>query len=207
MSKNLRVMLFLVVFSVSFQQQSQISQSSIYLTAFGTTFEPRNQVELLRTLSNVQSLIRCSMKCNQDRQCRTFDYDQSSQICRLFEGEFSTGTVITNVSLSSSRVGAIRYNTTETKRSYSPYNQTCDQCSQGTNRYLQCVNNTCQCPTNSYWNGEMCLNQLYEKAACPYGSVSCRQDLNLSCWNMSNRCVPQDSGELRLFRCIIDNFQ
>ena len=188
-SKQFLSMVFLVMYSLSYQQQSQIFQSSIYLASFGTTFEPQNQIELLGTFSNIPSLIRCSMKCNQDRQCRTFDYDQSSCICRLFEGELSTGTVITNSALPSSRVGAIRYNISQTAQSYLSYNKTCNQCKSGKNRYLQCLNNTCQCPYNTYWNGQMCLNQLYNGSNCSYGLPSCREDLNLTCWNQTKTCV------------------
>ena len=133
------------------------------------------------------------MKCNEDRQCRTFDYDQSSRLCRIFEGEFSTGNVITTSSLSSSRIGAIRYNTTDTAQSFLSYNKTCEHCSNGGNRYLQCMNNRCQCPPNTYWNGQMCLNQLYNGSNCSYTmSTTCREDLNLTCWNQTNTCVSQD---------------
>jgi hypothetical protein len=188
-------MIFLLIPSSSYQQQSQLYESAMYLTSFGTAFQPHNQIELLSTLSNTRSLLYCSMQCNQNRQCRTFDYDQTSGICRLFEGEFSTGTVITNSTYSSSRIGAIRYNTTLTSHSFSSYNQTCDQCGIGQNRYLQCVNDTCQCPVNTYWNGQTCLNQLYNGSNCSHTfSSPCRQDLNLTCWNQTNTCT--DSGEI-----------
>ena len=187
--------LFFLMYSSSYQQQSQIFQSSIYLTPFGTAFEPRNSIELLATFSNIRSLIYCSMKCNQDRQCRTLDYDQSSRICRIFEGEFSTGTVITNSSLSSSRIGAVRYNTTVTIQSFLSYNKTCDHCTNGRNRYLQCLNNRCQCPPNTYWNGQMCLNQLYTGSSCSHMSTSCREDLNLTCNSQSSTCTAQNSSK------------
>ena len=133
--------------------------------------------------------MRCAMQCNQNRQCRTFDYDQLSLICRLFEGEFSTGTVLNNpTSLSSSRIGGILYDTTDTLQQYSSYNQSCDQCGIGVNRYLQCINNTCQCPPHTYWNGQMCLNQVYNGSQCNYSSA-CRQDFNLTCSNQTNTCI------------------
>ncbi|CAF4069866.1 unnamed protein product [Adineta steineri] len=128
------------------------------------------------------------MLCNQNRQCRTFDYDRSSLVCRLFESEYSTGTILTNSSSLTSRIGAILYNTTATSQFYSVYNQTCDQCSTGSNRYLQCINNTCQCPLYTYWNGQKCLNQVYKGSNCS-SKLSCRQDLNLTCYTQTNTCT------------------
>ena len=158
------------VIPASYQQQSHMFESCIELAAFGTVFQPRNPIELLGISSNVGSILQCAMQCNQNRRCRTFDYDQSSLVCRLFEGEVSTGTVLSNSTLSSSRVGNIRYSTTDTLQSYASYNQTCDQCGIGVNRYLQCINNSCRCPPNTYWNGQICLNQLYNGSSCNYSS-------------------------------------
>ena len=189
MSKHCLLIIILVIYSSLYQEQSATFQSLIDLTPFGTAFQARHQIELLGTFSNMRSLAVCSMQCHQDRRCRTFDYDESSRICRLFEGEFSTGTVITNSTLSSSRIGAIRYDTAHTVQSYSLHNKACNQCSAGTNRYLQCLNNTCQCPTNTYWNGQRCLNQLFNGSNCSYIWSSCREDLNLTCSYRTNTCV------------------
>ena len=186
-TKHLLLMLFFAV-PVSHQQQSQLFKSSIRLTTIGTAFQPRNPVELLGTFSNVRSLLRCSMQCNQNRQCRTFDYDRSSLVCRQYEGEFSTGTVLNDSIPFSSRIGSILYNTTDTLQLYSSYNHTCDQCGIGMNRYLQCTNNTCQCPPDTYSNGQMCSNQLYNGSVCNYSSA-CRQDLNLTCSNRTKTCI------------------
>ncbi|CAF4149908.1 unnamed protein product, partial [Adineta steineri] len=87
-----------------------------------------------------------------------------------------------------SRIGAILYNTTATSQFYSAYNQTCDQCSTGGNRYLQCINNTCQCPIYTYWTGQKCSNQLYNGENCS-STLSCRQDLNLTCNTQTNTCT------------------
>ena len=148
-SKYFLLTIFLLTRSPSYQQQSAIFQSSFHLTAFGTAFQPRNQIELLGIFSSIPTLLKCSMQCNQNRQCRTFDYDQSTRICRLFEGEFTTGTLITNSTLSSSRVGAVNYDTAHVKQSYLSYNKTCGHCGRGANRYPQCLNNSCQCPRNT----------------------------------------------------------
>ena len=187
MAQYLVLMLFLVI-HVSLQQQSQLFESSIHLTEFGTAFQPPNPIELLGTFANVRSLLRCAMQCNENRRCRTFDYDRSSLVCRQFESDFSTGTVLKNSTLSSSRIGSIRCNTTDALQQYSAYNQSCDQCGIGINRYLQCINSTCQCPPNTYWNGELCSNQLYSGSTC-MSSSQCRQDFNLTCSSRTNTCT------------------
>ena len=164
-------------------------ESSIYLSRWGVQFQPRHPLELLSVLFASPSILRCSIQCNRNRRCRTFDHDQSSRVCRLFEGEFLTGTLISNTTLLSSRVGAVRFNTSQVLQAYSSYNQTCDRCSSGANRYLQCVNNTCQCPVNTYWNGELCLNQVYNGSNCSSAFASCRTDLNLTCSHLTNTCA------------------
>ena len=197
MSKHFLVTMTLLIYSSSHQELSATFQSLTDLTPFGTAFQPRQQIELLGTFANIQSLTICLIHCHQNRQCRTFDYDESSRICRLFEGDFSTGTVTANSNLSSSRVGAILYNTAHTAQSYLLYNETCDQCSTNTNRYLQCRNNTCQCPENTYWNGQVCLNQLYNGSNCSHGWSSCREDLNITCSHRTDTCVRSGvSGEV-----------
>lgn len=180
----------------SYQQQSHMFESSIQLTEFGAAFQPRHPIELLGIFPDVRSQLRCAMLCNQNRRCRTFDYDRSSLVCRQFEGEVSTGTVLNNATFSSSIVGSIIYSTTDTLHSYASYNQTCDRCGPGINRYLQCLNNLCQCPPNTYWNGQVCLNQLYNGSSCNYSS-QCRQDLNLTCSNQTKICtIPAVQGKV-----------
>ena len=195
MGPHLLLILFFAI-PASHQQQSPGFESSMRLTAFGTAFQPQNPIELLSISPYIRSLLRCAMQCNQNCRCRTFDYDQSSLVCRLFEGDLLTGTVLNNSTLSSSRVGSIRYTTTDVFQQYSAYNQSCDQCSIGVNRYLQCINNSCQCPPNTYWNGQMCLNQLYNGSRCNHSS-ECRQDLNLTCSNQTKTCiVPRVQGNV-----------
>ena len=197
MAKHLLLMLFFAI-PASYQQQSQLFDSSVRLTAFGTAFQPQNSIELLGTFSNVRSLLRCAMQCNQNRQCRTFDYDQSSLVCRQFEGDISIGTVLNNSISLSSRIGSVRCNTSDALQQYSSYNQTCDRCGIGINRYLQCINKTCQCPLHTYWNGQMCSNQLYNGSKCN-ASSACRQDLNLICFSQTNTCmVPIVGGTVSL---------
>ncbi|CAF4574497.1 unnamed protein product, partial [Didymodactylos carnosus] len=111
----------------------------------------------------------------------TFDYDTLSKRCRLFEGEITTGKVNRSAAIpSTSRVSSIAY----TQHLYLAYNQTCDQCQ--INRYLLCINQTCQCPPHTYWNAWMCLNQGYNGSLCQ-NDQWCRTDKNITC-SSSNFC-------------------
>ena len=185
-------LMFLLVFLTP-QPSEPIFQSSISLTPLGTAFLPGESIELVDVFYSVRSLIRCTMQCNQNRRCRTFDYDSSSRVCRLFEGQFSTGTALYNATFSSSRIGAISISTNT--QIYSTYNQTCDQCIMDANRYLECMNGFCQCPLNNFWNVQACLNQVYNGSHCNHSFPSCRQDFNLTCSNITNTCeVPQPTG-------------
>ncbi|CAF1441402.1 unnamed protein product, partial [Didymodactylos carnosus] len=126
---------------------TQDIRADIDLKDFGTSFTPVNDIELIRT-TLVKSLMVCASLCVQDATCRTFDYDKSFRQCRLFEGEIMTGIV--NISSSSaSKVGGIRYS----PKLYVIYHQTCDKCA--FNRYLLCNNNLCECPSHTFWDGEI----------------------------------------------------
>ena len=178
-------LILLVIFGQVDSQQSLLFESSIRLTAFGIMFEPHHAIELLVTIPSTHSALHCAQECNQNRACRTFDHDRLSDVCRLFEGEFSTGTGLTDGTPLSSRIGYIVY----TADLFVSHNRTCDQCSQASNRYLQCQNNVCQCLPNTYWDGQMCLNQLFNGSMCNVSWVSCREDFNLTCSSQSNSCV------------------
>ena len=195
--------LLLIVFPlcVLSNGEQNFFESSIRLIPFGSKFQPRNLNELLNTFSSTRSWLQCAIMCNRNRQCRTFDYDQPSLICRLFEGEFSTGTVLEDSALLTSRIGAIIYDISVAPQLYSSYDQTCDHCSIGRNRYLQCIDNTCQCPIHTFWNGQLCLNQLYNGSNCSSSASSCRQDLNLTCSKSTKSCIDSEtvSGVLRSF--------
>ncbi|CAF1079416.1 unnamed protein product [Didymodactylos carnosus] len=148
-----------------------IRESDIEFTSVGIKFQPQNPSEFLSTLF-VGSLLTCSQSCNLNRQCRTFNYDSLTLQCKLYKSDYTTGT-IASASLSS-RVGALAYRPSY----YFNYNQTCGLCEQY--RYLICSNGTCQCPLGTFWNGQICLNLLYNGSQCRMDSW-CRQDLNLTC--------------------------
>ena len=186
-SRSLQRLIYFSLILFSYGRCSRIFESAFKITAFGTVFRPRHPNELLVPLSSSRSLMRCLMQCNQNLQCRTINYDQSSQICQLFEGELSTGTLIINTSLPFARASAVRFNTESVSQSYTSYNQTCDRCTSGENRYVRCWNSTCQCPSKTFWNSKICQNKMHSGSSCLV-SAACREDLTFTCSDQTRRC-------------------
>lgn len=156
--------------------------STFVVSSIGTSFQPANMIELL-DLFNAETQMDCFHRCNRNVLCRTVDYDSNSKQCRHFEGEVSTGTIITSNS-SFSQVAAIEFSSDQ----YASYNQTDSRCE--LNRYLVIdkISNLCVCPLNTFWNGSMCLNQLYNGSSCQTADW-CRMSLNLICDPIAQRCV------------------
>jgi hypothetical protein len=161
-----------------------IYESFMTLTSIGFEYQPQNSIQLIAT-KTIQTKILCSMACNQLTSCRTFDYDLVSQRCRLFEGDSTTGSIISSSS-STSVVGTVYISSNLYS---SVHNQPCQMCQQ--DRYVVCSKNTgscqwssntssCQCPPNTYWNGSVCALQLFENDTCGQ-SDTCRSDANLTC--------------------------
>lgn len=167
----------------------QAFESDISLSDTGTTFIPKYSFESTLATVNVPSQLRCGQQCNQNILCRIFIYEKIIvNNCRLYQSDLSSGN-ITSTGASSSRVGIIVYH----PLLYADYNQTCDWCQ--FNRYLTCQNATCRCPPpTSYWDGQMCQNQLYYGEACNASSW-CRQDLNLAC--VFGSCQPNTASMTR----------
>ena len=158
------------------------------ISSNGLEFQPRSSIQLLST-KTLSTFTRCAAACDQLVSCRTFDYDSTSKQCRLFEGDSSTGSIISSSS-STSFVGSIRI----AADLYSPiHNLSCQFCEQ--NRYEVCSMNTstCQCPEHAYWNGYICALQLFTNDTCE-NAIECRSDLNLTCTfdcsSQSSRCAP-----------------
>jgi hypothetical protein len=170
-----------IAFNVLHSQKSSL----IDFHGTGTDFRPANPRELLGIHSSVQSKVDCSFLCNQDPQCRTLVFDSS--ICYLYEGSGDTGHVFTATS-SSSIVGELIYDDINLT---SAYNQSCDHCY--LDRYLVCKNDLCQCPPDTFWNGQdKCINQQYVEPALTCNSDEwCRQDMNLTCIYNKCQCPPR----------------
>jgi hypothetical protein len=178
------ILIMLLLGLVAVLDAQTLTQCYGRLSSSGENFKPANSIELLETCS-VSSLLQCGygknehffnilkqimchpLACYVNVQCRTFDYDSSSLVCRLFEGALDTGHIVS--AASTSRVGFLNY----FPIFFTAFHQPCSQCTQ--NRYLTCSNNTCQCPFHSFWNGSQCENQRYENASC-LNDEWCRND-------------------------------
>ncbi|CAF1592035.1 unnamed protein product, partial [Didymodactylos carnosus] len=179
--------IILITLAVKPGQQQEGYQSIARLTNLGTEFQPANSNENIGTLSNVNSLIRCFSYCNQNSQCGTFDYDYTSFRCRLFQAHLTYGTVMMSSS-STSTVGAL-YG----QNQYNAYNQSCDN--RNINWYLVCnkTSNLFECPPHQFWNGTLCLNQLYYNFKCN-ATNWCRNDVGLIC-TFDGLCGCNDSQQ------------
>ena len=166
--------------------------STIQFLSMGTDFIPANPIELRGVVTPVQSKVICAMYCNQDPQCRTIVF--SPPFCRLYETYLNSGSVFASSS-SQSVVGAVSYDHIQLS---SVYNQSCDHCY--LDRYLVCRNNTCQCPLNTFWDGQnTCCNQLFvnSSSSCA-GDEWCRGDLNRTCRCGNVKVQPKILAEVRL---------
>ncbi|CAF1609367.1 unnamed protein product, partial [Didymodactylos carnosus] len=177
---HLSMFLCLLFFCEIVPTQLQIYQSQAEMTHLeGTEFLPANSFELLATYTQTKTLIKCISYCTSSVSCRTFDYDLTPPFrCRLFQSLQNTDQIIR--SLPTSKVGSLVYG----PELFLEYNRTCTG-QYSPNRYLACVDGTYQCPPVTFWNGTICMNQLYNGSWCATSNW-CRTDLSLRCLN--NTC-------------------
>ncbi|UJR34289.1 hypothetical protein I4U23_021693 [Adineta vaga] len=155
--------------SISFDWQSSTNLSDI-----GYQFSPVNYQALVLIELTSKSLFSCTRTCHSTSRCRIFDYDGQAQYCRLFEGDIATMGSFINSASPQSRVGSLKIH----QQQFINRGQPCSFC-QGS-RYLRCLNNTCQCQINTYFDGSICQSQKLLGAIC-YNTTECRQDLNYTC--------------------------
>ncbi|CAF1246816.1 unnamed protein product [Rotaria sordida] len=125
-------------------------QSSTVLSTSGYEFAPIDEQALFLLETNIDSITSCAQLCHSMSLCRIFDYDDQSHRCRIFEGDITTmGTVIISSS-SHSYVGIIELS----PEHFANQGRPCLFCENS--RYLTCINSTCQCQPNTYFNGLMC---------------------------------------------------
>ncbi len=158
--------------------ENEIFQSLMTLEQIGTDFIPTNPVELIAVYTDQSNLISCYKMCNMNPNCRTFAIDN---VCRLYQGSIDTGTIMVSSSLTS-QVAGLRNDPSF----YVNYNQICNPNSLPFDRYLICTDGYLDCPTDTYWNGEMCLNQVYYGNSCNSNEM-CRGDIGLIC-SSCNTC-------------------
>lgn len=149
-------------------------QSTTNLSSDGLQFSPVDEQALFLFNFTASSLFACTRLCHSNGRCRIFDFDGQSKRCRLFEGNIMTmGSYIPSSSFQS-RVGSMKLRSEQ----FTSRGQPCSSC-QGS-RYLTCVNGTCQCQVNTYYDGEICQSKKLRGDSCN-DSTECRNDLNYTC--------------------------
>lgn len=171
---------FIVLWMNTSSSSNTLMQSHTIWGSSNEEYQPSHPSILILQAASVESLSRCTTLCHSNPRCRIMDYDHSSKQCRLFQGDLTTGQIVSSSS-STSRVGAIQLSAEQ----YSSYNQSCDHCEN--NRELLCQNQLCQCPPETLWNGSMCRPQLFLGANCSRTEM-CRQALNYTCSNQTSQC-------------------
>lgn len=175
MVHHLSIFLMYIFLSSLIRTISTDKQSFIDLSSIGLKFSPTNQAALLLSTTNTDSLVSCAEQCHSNIQCRIFNYDSQYQLCQLFQGNISTmGSIIPSSSSSYSCIGSIQIY----PEYYVNYGESCSQCMQS--RYLQCTNESCQCPLYTYFDGSICQSQKISGNDCN-SSIECRNDLNYTC--------------------------
>lgn len=169
------MLLYVIYLFILIDQIDGLYQSIIQIGSTGFEYQAINPVQLISSLT-VDKQILCVKSCHYLSSCRIVDYDPISKRCRLFEGDLTTGSIISSSSLSS--IVGIEQISSDL---YLPiHNQTCSYCVN--NRYEICSidTNSCQCPSHTYWNGSICLLKLFKNQKCN-DINACRNDLNLTC--------------------------
>ena len=149
-------------------------QSTTNLSSYGLQFSPVDEQALFLSNTTASSLFTCAQLCHSTGRCRIFDFDGQSQRCRLFEGNITTMGSSIPSSSSQSRVGSIKLRPEQ----FTNRGQLCSFC-QGS-RYLTCVNGTCQCYINTYYDGAICQSKKLLGDSCNT-STECRNNLNYTC--------------------------
>lgn len=180
------IFLIIILINMNFVQ-NQIFQSIMTIQNIGTDFIPANPIELLATYTGLSTVMSCFNKCNLNPSCRTFVSDNNWPFtCRLYQGSINTGTITTfSISSSTLQVGGLQYDTSL----YIKYNQVCNPSLPLSDRYLICNKQSVwTCPTSTFWNGYICVNQVYYQAFCNMNEM-CREDINLICSLSCQKCL------------------
>nr|ACD54714.1 NHL repeat containing hypothetical protein RRC374-like protein [Adineta vaga] len=149
-------------------------QSTIILSNNGLEFVPIDEEALLLFKINTSSIQSCTKICHSTVHCRIFDYDDQTDRCRIFEGDIITMGSIVISSFSHSYVGLIQLDSEH----FIHHGRSCSFC-EGS-RYLICINSTCQCQANTFFNGLICQSQKFVGAKCN-NVKECRLDRNYTC--------------------------
>ncbi|CAF1375072.1 unnamed protein product [Adineta steineri] len=178
--RHLLFTLFILIISQTLETTTNIWQAIFDVSNLGLEFSPADEQALLLLDTTARSLLNCAQMCEMIARCRTFNYDIQIKHCRLYQGDIdSTGEVVPSVS-SQSVCGSIKL----IMENFADYGGPCSICDGS--RYLTCINLTCQCQPNTFFNGSMCRSQKLIGGGCTSDN-QCRNDLNLKCL-LNNQC-------------------
>lgn len=169
------MLLFVVLLLAVAPSTHSIYKSQIVFSPTANEFQPRSSIQLM-SVAVVKRRTLCAAACNEQPSCRTLDYDSASGRCRLFEGDQTTGSIISSAA-PTSIVGTVLISSSQFVYTH---NQSCEACQEDRYQYCSPNDNTCQCRPHTYWNGSVCLLQLFENDTC-FQTDTCRSDLNLIC--------------------------
>ena len=171
-----RRLIFILYLIAASRSQTAVlgSQSFISLSELGREFFPTDEQAVFILKKNTNSITTCAQICLSVTGCRTLNFDTGTKLCRLYEGDIdATGSIIASRSVQS-LVGSIKL----TAEDFSNQGRPCSFCED--NRYLTCVNSTCQCQSHTFFNGTICQSQKLTGAGCT-NDIHCRNDINLTC--------------------------
>jgi hypothetical protein len=149
-------------------------QSVTVFSSSGFEFSPVDTQALLLYTGTANSKLACAQNCHSNALCRILDFDNQSGRCRIFQGDVVTMGSIVASSSSQSYVGYIQLDYEQ----FVYHGQPCSFC-EGS-RYLTCINSTCQCQPNTFFDGSICCSQKLLGTAC-INETECRMDLNFTC--------------------------
>jgi hypothetical protein len=171
---RLLILIWYILIPVQLQSIPVDWQSSANVSGSGFEFSPVDQSSLFLFEVTAKSIISCTATCQSATGCRIFDYDNQSHRCRMFQGDIATMGSIVASSSSQSRVGTIKL----LPEYFVNWGQPCSYCLGS--HFLVCINNSCRCPPDTFFNGSSCQSQKLLGADCN-NSAECRTDLNYTC--------------------------
>jgi hypothetical protein len=173
-SRSFLILFWYNLVTIEAQSSSIGWQSFLSLSGLGMKFSPNDEQALLLSDNEIDSIETCSLTCHANDFCRIFDFDGQTNHCRLFEGDPTIMGSIIASSSSLSIVGSIQL----TSDQFSSQGLPCSFCA--IDRYLICINSSCQCPPRTYFDGSICRSQNIVGGQCT-NDTDCRTDLNLTC--------------------------
>ena len=149
-------------------------QSSTLISDNGLEFVPIDEESIFLFEINVDSISSCGHQCHSNVHCRIFNYNDEDHRCRLFQGDITLMGSIVSSSSSHSYVGSIQLRSEH----FIDRGRSCSYCENS--RYLTCINNTCQCQSNTFFNGYLCQSKNLLGFKCA-NETECRLDRNYTC--------------------------